>query len=243
MSILEVESLDVRYGHFRAVRSVGFSLEKGDILALIGANGAGKTSLLRALAGAHAPHAGKVRFNGRDLTGTPSQDRVRTGLVLVPEGRRLFSAMSVEENLRLAAAIGRKGPWNIERIFDLFPNLVSRRHAKAANLSGGEQQATAIGRALVTNPDLVLLDEVSLGLSPLVVDQVYGSLDKLMASGTTIVLVEQDLGRAMGVANRVMCMLEGEIVVDRPTAELTRQMVTDAYFGHGRAARQAGAPA
>lgn len=231
MSALVVENLDVRHGQLKAVRDVSFTLQKGDIVALVGANGAGKTTLLRALAGAHLPVSGKILLNGLDVTEVPPHMRVRMGLALVPEGRRLFSQMTVEENLQLASATGRPGQWTVDLVFQTFPNLVARRHVRAENLSGGEQQATAIGRALVCNPDVILLDEVSLGLAPLVVAQVYRSLDALMQSGTTILIVEQDLGRAMAVANRVICMLEGAIILDRPVGEVTRQEITDAYFG------------
>lgn len=231
MSVLSVDSLNVQHGQLKAVRNVSFTLNKGDIVALVGANGAGKTTLLRALAGAHIAHSGTIFLNGQEVTLSPPQNRVRAGLALVPEGRRLFSQMTVEENLALGDAAGRNGVWTIDKVFHTFPNLKARRHAKAGNLSGGEQQATAIGRALVSNPDVILLDEVSLGLSPLVVGQVYESLKGLIHSGTTIVLVEQDLTRAMDVASRVICMLEGELILDRPVVDVTRQEITDAYFG------------
>ena len=235
MSLLSIEALDVRYGQFRAVRGVSFSIAKGEVVALIGANGAGKTTLLRAVAGAVPVAAGRVMLAGRDVTGLPSQRRVAAGLALVPEGRRLFADMTVEENLALGATVGRAGEWDMTRVFDTFPNLVKRRHARCGHLSGGEQQATAIGRALMSNPDVLILDEVSLGLSPLVVDQVYASLAGLMASGATIVLVEQALSRAMQVASRALCMLEGEIVLDKPMRDTSREEITAAYFGLGRA--------
>lgn len=231
MSALCVKNLNAQHGQLKAVRDVSFTLEKGDILALVGANGAGKTTLLRALAGAHSAHGGQIELNGHDVTHTAPHHRVKAGLALVPEGRRLFSQMTVEENLALGAANARSGPWSIDKVFETFPNLVARRHARAANLSGGEQQATAIGRALVCNPDVILLDEISLGLSPLVVGQVYDSLNSLISSGTTIVLVEQDLSRAMAVSTRVICMLEGEIILDRPSSDVTRHEITNAYFG------------
>ena len=235
MSLLSIEALDVRYGQFRAVRGVSFSIAKGEVVALIGANGAGKTTLLRAVAGAVPVAAGRVMLAGRDVTGLPSQRRVAAGLALVPEGRRLFADMTVEENLALGATVGRAGEWDMTRVFDTFPNLVKRRHARCGHLSGGEQQATAIGRALMSNPDVLILDEVSLGLSPLVVDQVYASLAGLMASGATILLVEQALSRAMQVASRALCMLEGEIVLDKPMRDTSREEITAAYFGLGRA--------
>ena len=234
MALLEIESLTARHGLLEAVRNVSFSLDKGETLALVGANGAGKTTLLRTLAGAHRVANGRIEFAGADVTSLPSHERAAAGIALVPEGRRLFARMSVEENLLLARAAGRAGAWSVETVFQAFPNLQARRGSRAGSLSGGEQQATAIGRALMTNPDLLLLDEVSLGLAPLVVDQVYKQLKTLMTSGVTIVLVEQDLKRALGVADRVICMLEGRIALQGRAADFTREQVTDAYFGLGR---------
>ncbi|OWV91860.1 ABC transporter ATP-binding protein [Rhizobium sp. N122] len=236
MSLLSIRDLDVRHGLLQAVRGVSFDIVKGEVLALVGANGAGKTTLLRSIAGAHLPSAGHVLLNDEDLASVPSHKRIAKGIALVPEGRRLFSQMTVEENLLLGESCGRKGEWSIDRVLDAFPNLKPRRYAKTGHLSGGEQQATAIGRALMSNPDILLLDEVSLGLSPLVVDRVYAQLQALLTSGTTIVLVEQDLARAMSVASRVVCMLEGRIVLDRPAGAVTREHVTQAYFGLHRAA-------
>ncbi|MDE1994323.1 MAG: ABC transporter ATP-binding protein [Rhizobiaceae bacterium] len=236
MSLLSIRNLDVRHGLLQAVRGVSFDLAKGDVLALIGANGAGKTTLMRSIAGAHLPAAGNILLDGEDISTVPSHKRIARGIALVPEGRRLFSQMTVEENLLLGKTAGRTGDWNIERVFDAFPNLKPRRHAKTGHLSGGEQQATAIGRALMSNPDILLLDEVSLGLSPLVVDRVYAQLHALLTSGTTIVLVEQDLGRAMNVASRVICMLEGRVVLDKPAVNVSRDEITQAYFGLHRAA-------
>lgn len=242
MSLLSVEDLVVRHGLLQAVRGVSFDVGRGETLALVGANGAGKTTLLRAIAGAHQAASGRVVFDGADLFGVPSHERVRKGVALVPEGRRLFVQMTVEENLLLGRSAGRPGDWSVERVLETFPNLKPRRHAKAGHLSGGEQQATAIGRALMSNPDLLLLDEVSLGLSPLVVDRVYASLQGLISSGTTIVLVEQDLNRALSVSNKVICMLEGRIALAGESKTVSRDEVTKAYFGlHRKGA--AGVPA
>ena len=228
---LHVDELDVRHGQLQAVRGVTFTVAKGETVALVGANGAGKTTLLRAIAGAHPSRGGRVLLDAQAITHLPAHRRVGMGVALVPEGRRLFAQMTVEENLLLGRFAGRAGDWTVERVMAAFPNLEKRLHAKAGTLSGGEQQATAIGRALMSNPEVLLLDEVSLGLSPLVVDRVYSSLAGLMAGGTTIVLVEQDLTRAMEVAGRVLCMLEGRIVLAGRTSELTRDQVTEAYFG------------
>jgi branched-chain amino acid transport system ATP-binding protein len=232
MSLLSISALDVRHGLLQAVREVTFQVDQGETVALIGANGAGKTTLLRAIAGAHRASRGQIQLDGLDVTSMPAYQRVAKGIALVPEGRRLFAAMTVEENLQLARSSGRQGDWTVDRVMDTFPMLKARRKARCGTLSGGEQQATAIGRALMTNPRLLLLDEVSLGLSPLAVDLVYTSVESLIASGATILLVEQDLKRALKVANRVICMLEGRIVVEGDAKTLTREQITDAYFGH-----------
>lgn len=235
MTILAVENLTAHHGLLEAVRGISLSVKKGETLALVGANGAGKTTLLRTLAGAHAVSSGAIRLGGKDVTALPSHKRVASGIALVPEGRRMFASMTVAENLKLGSMAGRKGDWSIDRILEIFPNLQKRINHKTGHLSGGEQQATAIGRALMSNPDVLLLDEVSLGLSPLIVDRVYASLDGLIRSGTTIILVEQDLARAMGVASRVICMLEGRIALEGDAGSLTRDQVTQAYFGLHRA--------
>jgi branched-chain amino acid transport system ATP-binding protein len=233
MTLLAVDRLQARHGLLHAVRGVSLTLEEGEKLALVGANGAGKTTLLRTLAGAHPSAGGSVRFAGNDITGLPAYRRVALGIALVPEGRRLFADMTVQENLLVAGRHGQPGPWTVNAVLDAFPLLRPLRHKRAATLSGGEQQATAIGRALMTNPRLLLLDEVSLGLAPVAVDAVYRSLETLIATGATIILVEQDLARAMRIADRLMCMLEGRIVLQGRAGELTREAVTEAYFGLG----------
>jgi branched-chain amino acid transport system ATP-binding protein len=235
MTLLAVEQLVARHGLLEAVREVTFEIEEGERLALVGANGAGKTTLLRTIAGAHAPTAGRVVFDGRDVTAVSPHRRVRAGIALVPEGRRLFTGLTVEENLQLAGRSARPGPWNLESVYESFPLISSRRKRRAGDLSGGEQQATAIGRALMTNPRLLLLDEVSLGLAPIAVEAVYQSLEGVISGGATVVLVEQDLGRALAVADRVICLLEGRIVLEGRANELTREQVIEAYFGLGRA--------
>ena len=228
MSLLEVHELEVRHGLLQAVRGVSLELEEGETVALVGANGAGKSTLLRTIAGGHRAHAGRITFDGEDVRGLPAYQRVGRGISLVPEGRHLFPRLTVEENLRVAA---RPGHWTVERVLEAFPVLEPRRRHRAATLSGGERQATAIGRALMANPRLLLLDEVSLGLAPTVVEDVYRSLRGVIDSGATVLLVEQDLGRAMGMAERILCMLEGRIVLSGPASELTREQVTEAYFG------------
>jgi branched-chain amino acid transport system ATP-binding protein len=235
VSLLEVRSVDARYGLLQAVRNVSLTIEEGETHALIGANGAGKTTLLRVIAGAHRPAAGSVILDGADITKIPAHKRVALGIALVPEGRRLFPRLSVEENLRVASGRRENGAknseWTVERVLEIFPMLQSRRAQSASTLSGGEQQATAIGRALMCNPRLLLLDEVSLGLAPKAVAAVYESLQGLIGSGTTVVIVEQDLGRALAVASRVTCMLHGEVVLEGAASTLTRAEITAAYFG------------
>jgi branched-chain amino acid transport system ATP-binding protein len=235
MSLLQVESLDAGYGLLQAVRDASLSIAEGETLALVGANGAGKSTLLRTIAGAHRPTSGRIVLDGVEITDVPAHKRVGLGIALVPEGRRLFPSLSVEENLQVAAARTRSGPWNVESVLEAFPLLAPLRRQRAATLSGGEQQATAIGRALMANPRLLLLDEVSLGLAPVAVEAVYASLEALIEGGATVVLVEQDLSRALKVADRVLCMLEGRVVLEGTPAELTREQVTEAYFGLRRA--------
>lgn len=232
MSMLSISALDIRHGLLQAVREVSFGVDEGETVALVGANGAGKTTLLRAIAGAHRAWRGRIELDGSDITSVPAYQRVAMGVALVPEGRRLFAGMTVEENLQLARASGRQGDWTLERVLETFPMLKPRRRARCGTLSGGEQQAAAIGRALMTNPRVLLLDEVSLGLSPLAVDLVYKSVGTLIESGVTVLLVEQDLKRALKVANRVMCMLEGRIVLEGDAKTLKREEITRAYFGH-----------
>lgn len=238
MSLLQVRGLEARHGLLKAVRGIDLSLAQGEKLALVGANGAGKTTLLRTIAGIHPASAGQVLLDGKDITGVAAHRRSAMGIALVPEGRKLFSTMSVADNLKVATSAGRGGRWSFDAVVDALPQLKPKLKAPAGSLSGGQQQAVAIGRALMTNPRLLLLDEVSLGLSPLAVQGVYDSLATVAAAGTPIILVEQDLGRTFAVADRIACMLEGQVVASGRTGELTRAEVMDYYFGHrGTAAR------
>jgi branched-chain amino acid transport system ATP-binding protein len=237
VTLLKVEQLEARYGQLKAVRGVSLTIESGETVALVGANGAGKTTLLRAIAGAHRIAGGRIAFKGEDIGGRSAHARAALGLALVPEGRRLFARLTVEENLLLARSAGRTGAWTLDAVMEAFPNLKDRRRSFAGTLSGGEQQATAIGRALMMNPELLLLDEVSLGLSPLVVDRLYARLEALKSSGVAMLLVEQDLKRALATASRAICMLEGAIAIEGPTAALSREEVTEAYFGLKKSSR------
>jgi branched-chain amino acid transport system ATP-binding protein len=231
MNILEVQELEARHGLLNAVRGISFAVGEGETLALVGANGAGKTTMLRTIAGAHPACGGRVFLGGEDVTGLPAHRRVAQGLALVPEGRRLFPEMTVLENLMVAGRRARAGEWNVETVLDAFPMLVPLKDRRASELSGGQQQAASIGRAMMTNPRVLLIDELSLGLSPVAVDAVYESVSVLIEGGATVVLVEQDLQRAMAVAGRVLCVLEGRVALEAKTVDVTRDQITAAYFG------------
>ncbi|QYC41742.1 High-affinity branched-chain amino acid transport ATP-binding protein LivF [Nonomuraea coxensis DSM 45129] len=233
MSLLSIRDLTVHHGLLRAVDGVSLELERGEVLAVIGANGAGKSTLLRALAGLNTPTSGTVHLAGRDITRSPAHQRVSAGIALVPEGRRLFRSLTVEENLLTGTYRKRTGPWSLRRVYELFPWMTERRRQNAAQLSGGEQQAVAIGRALLTNPDLLLVDELSLGLAPVIVRRIYETLPEIVAAGTTALVVEQDVSQALRVADRVHCLLEGRSVLAGRPAELTAEQVEHAYFGIG----------
>ncbi|WP_113701401.1 ABC transporter ATP-binding protein [Nonomuraea lactucae] len=231
MTGLELHAVDAGYGDFQALFAISLHVAEGELLALVGANGAGKSTLLRIIAGSLRPFRGSIRFDGADIADLSDIRRARAGIGLVPEGRRLFPSLTVEENLRVGAGTGRKGRWDLKGVYEVLPLLAERRDRRAARLSGGEQQAVAIGRALMGNPRLLLLDEVSLGLAPVVVDQLYAALPDIRTSGTTVVLVEQDLSRTFAVADRLCCLLEGRIALSGLASALTRAQVTEAYFG------------
>ena len=225
---LEIEDVFTAYDKADVLQGVSLKVVPGRITCLLGSNGSGKTTLVRSILGLTPSRLGRIVFDGADITRRRPHDRVRDGIALVPEGRRLFPSLTVEENLQVAA---RPGPWDVARVIEAFPMLRDRRRHRAATLSGGERQATAIGRALMSNPRLLLLDEVSLGLAPVAVEDVYRSLRTVIEGGTTVLLVEQDLTRALDTAQRVACMLEGRLVLEGAARDLTREQITDAYFG------------
>jgi branched-chain amino acid transport system ATP-binding protein len=230
-ALLEVAGVDAHHGQLQALFGVDLAVDEGDTVAMIGANGAGKSTLLHTIAGALRPTRGTVTFAGASLAGVAADRRVGLGIALVPEGRRLFPSLTLEENLLVGAHRRRRGAWNVGRVVELFPWLDRLRNRRAAYLSGGEQQAAAIGRALMANPRLLLLDEVSLGLAPAVVKQVYAALPGIVAEGTTVIVVEQDIGQALAVARHVTCLLEGRVSLQGRPGELTRDRITAAYFG------------
>jgi branched-chain amino acid transport system ATP-binding protein len=232
MSILVVNDLQANHGLLAAVRGVSFSIEQGEVLAVVGANGAGKTTLFRTLCGVHRAHAGQIHLANKDITDFSAHHRVSEGLAMVPEGRRLFADMSVRENLLIAGEHGRLGEWSLERVVDALPALRSIMSKLAGGLSGGQRQSVAIGRALMSNPKVLMLDEVSLGLSPIAVDEVYESLQQIKEAGqTTMVLVEQDLNRARQFSDRLMCLLEGQISLQGTADTLSKEAIVAAYFG------------
>ena len=231
MNLLDVESLVAGHGLLTAVRHVSFGVAEGAALAVVGANGAGKTTLFRTISGVHRAQSGRVLLAGDDVSALSAPKRVAAGIAMVPEGRRLFGDMSVRENLQVAGEHGRAGPWNLGRVVEALPALAPIMDRPAGVLSGGQRQAVAIGRALMCNPSVLLLDEVSLGLSPIAGEGVYRSLSQLRDAGTTMVLVEQDLDRALAFADRIVCMLEGRIVLEGESGAVTRADVTAAYFG------------
>ena len=223
--------MTVRYGQLQALSDVNLRLDAGETVAMIGANGAGKSTLMRTIAGLHAPVAGRILYDGHDITRLPAHARVAAGIVLVPEGRRLFTSLTLEENLKIGATRSRPGKWNLAGVYELFPWMAERRHSATAFLSGGEQQAVAIGRALMSNPRLLLLDELSLGLAPAVVQRLYDALPGLLAAGMTILLVEQDVTQALRVSDWAHCLLEGRIRLSGRPQDLTPREVEAAYFG------------
>ncbi len=227
--MLEVEEVSVYYGQLPAVREVSLAVPDGGILAVIGANGAGKSTLLKAIAGQLPIRSGRIVFDGKDVSKLPAYRRARLGISLVPEGRRLFSSLTVEENLLTAFATKRTGPWTLDAVYERFPLVAERRRRRAGDLSGGEQQATAIARALVANPELLLLDEVSLGLAPAIIAQIYASIPIILEQGTSILLVEQDVQQATRASRDAHCLLQGRTSL--AGRDLSISDITRAYFG------------
>jgi branched-chain amino acid transport system ATP-binding protein len=221
----------VHHGQLQALNAISLRVFPGDVYAIIGANGAGKSTLLRTIAGLHRPTTGSVLFDGRDVTGLRPERRATQGIVMVAEGRRLFGSLSVEENLQVGASYARQGPWTIERVYEMFSWMRERRNQLTAQLSGGEQQTVAIGRALVANPRVLMLDELSLGLAPVVVQRIYGMLPQILGTGLTVLLVEQDVSQALRVASRIHCLLEGRTTLEGKAADVTADQVEAAYFG------------
>lgn len=233
--LLQVRGLTVHHEQLCAVDDVSFDLKRGEVLTMIGANGAGKSTLMRTIAGLHQPSSGSILFEGAEIAKWPPHRRVAQGISLVPEGRRLFSSMTLEENLMVGVGKSKSGAFTIPRIYELFDWMPARRKQHVWQLSGGEQQAVAIGRALVANPKVLLLDELSLGLAPIVIERIYGLVPEIVASGVSILVVEQDVAQGVTVADRVHCLLEGKTSLTGVPADLTSEEIDHAYFGAGLA--------
>jgi len=229
--LLEVAELTVHHGQLCAVDQVTLSVKAGEVLAVIGANGAGKSTLLRTIAGLHRATSGSISFEGDDISRLAAHRRVRRGISLVPEGRRLFVSLTLEENIKVGAQSAAPGPFNLKAMYDLFPWMTERRRQKVGQLSGGEQQAVAIARALVANPKVLLIDEVSLGLAPIVIERIYEFIPRIVAQGVGVLLVEQDVTQALAVATSVHCLLEGKTSLVGVPIELTAAAIEAAYFG------------
>jgi len=231
VSLLSVRNLSAFYGSFQALFDVSLEADEGETVAIIGANGAGKTTFLRSVAGVLRVPAPAVRFAGDPVGGLHAHELVDRGVVMVPEGRRIFPSLSVEENLLVGAYRRRPGRWTLARVYDLFPILAERRRQPGTNLSGGEQQMLAIGRGLMGNPRLLLVDEVSLGLAPVVVRDIYRVLRTIAAEGTSTLVVDQDVSQIMELAQRVYCFRKGTVSLEGQPADLTRARIAAAYFG------------
>ena len=230
MPLLETRDLTAFYGDFQALFGISINVDAGEIVAIIGANAAGKSTFLKAVAGLLTSSPGSIFFDGTDISGEPAYDTLARGLVLVPEGRRLFPSLSVEENL-MVGGHRRSGRWTLKRIYDLFPILAERRHQPATTLSGGQQQMCAIGRGLMSDPRLLMCDEISLGLAPIVIRDIYAALPAIKAEGTSMVIVEQDIVQALAVSDRIYCLQEGHVKLTGKPSELTREAIHTAYFG------------
>jgi branched-chain amino acid transport system ATP-binding protein len=229
--LLGVENLDAFYGDFQALFGLSMQVAAGQAVAVIGANGAGKSTLLKSIAGLMPARADAIQFDGEPIGALPAHIVAARGIALVPEGRGLFSSLSVEENLLVGGQLKRTGPWSLQRIYTLFPMLAERRHMPSTSLSGGQQQMVAIGRALMSNPKLLLCDEISLGLAPIVVRDIYARLPEILAEGIALIIVEQDIVQALKAVQQVYCLQEGRVALTGAAGSLTREAIAAAYFG------------
>ena len=229
--MLRAQGITAAYGDAQALFGIDFLMSVGEIVALIGANGAGKSTFLKTITGLLPLRSGELEFEGQSLRSLDAGDIVKLGIAMVPEGRRLFPSLTVEENLLMGALSGRKGSWNLSRVFRLFPILEEKRNVPSTSLSGGQQQMVAIGRALMSNPRLLLCDEISLGLAPVVIREIYSALPSIMEEGMSLLIVEQDVQLAMQASSRVVCLQEGLVSLEGKSSELSRDQISKAYFG------------
>ncbi|PWQ93516.1 ABC transporter ATP-binding protein [Leucothrix arctica] len=229
--VLKTHNLCAHYGDFQALFDLDLSIAEGEVIAIIGANGAGKTTLMRSIAGLNSNNAEQIVYRDEPI-GALRADQVATkGIALVPEGRQLFPSLSVEENLIIGGRVGRKGPWNLKALYQLFPILEERRNQPSTSLSGGQQQMVAIGRALMANPDLILFDEISLGLAPVIIKTIYDALPNIIDDGMSAVIVEQDISKALAVSARFYCLQEGRVALEGDSQTVEREAISRAYFG------------
>lgn len=229
--LLQANSVTASYGDAQALFGIDLDIDAGEVVALIGANGAGKSTFLKTITGMLAPSSGEIRFDGDRIDRVEAAEIVARGIAMVPEGRRLFPSLSVEENLQMGALSRRSGAWNLDRVYSLFPILKEKRNHPSTSLSGGQQQMVAIGRALMSNPRILLCDEISLGLAPVVIREIYAALPSLQQDGMTLLIVEQDVQLAMQVSSRVVCLQEGRVSLVGKSGDLTREQISKAYFG------------
>ena len=229
--VLQIRSLDAFYGDFQALFSLDLEVASDGVIAIIGANGAGKSTLMRSISGMLQNQPDSVLFHGQPIGALRADQIAAKGIALVPEGRQLFPSLSVEENLIIGGRMKRPGPWSLDAIYDLFPILQERRHQASTSLSGGQQQMVAIGRALMANPSLLMFDEISLGLAPVIIRQIYEVLPKIIATGMSAIIVEQDISKALEVSSHVYCLQEGRVSLSGKSAEMTREQISQAYFG------------
>jgi branched-chain amino acid transport system ATP-binding protein len=229
--VLQLNSLNAFYGDFQALFDVNINVAEGEVVAVIGANGAGKSTMLQSIAGLISNGSDQIQYRERSIGSLRADQVAKHGIALVPEGRQLFPSLSVEENLLIGGLTKRPGPWNLETIFALFPVLQERRDVPSTELSGGQQQMVAIGRALMANPDLILFDEISLGLAPVIIKTIYEALPNVISKGTSAIIVEQDINMALSVSKRVYCLQEGRVSLEGLSEEVSRDEISHAYFG------------
>ena len=230
-ALLQTRNLQAWYGDAQALFGIDFLLDEGELVAIIGANGAGKSTFLKSVTGLVKVASQSVEWKGKAIGGSPPGEIVRQGLAMVPEGRRLFASLSVEEHLLMGASARRKGPWDLQRLYKLFPVLKERRRLPATSLSGGQQQMVAIGRALMSNPEVLLCDELSLGLAPIIIREIYDTMPVITAEGMSVVIVEQDVSMAQRVSSRLYCLQEGRVSLHGKSDDVTREQISQAYFG------------
>ncbi|MEP3631951.1 MAG: ABC transporter ATP-binding protein [Shimia thalassica] len=229
--ILQLHGLDAHYGDFQALYGVDMKIMEGEVLAIIGSNGAGKTTLMRSITGLLSNGPAQIKYRGVDISAQRADEIAVQGLAMVPEGRQLFPSLSVRENLMIGAQVGRNGPWDLDAVYKLFPILEERKDQQSTSLSGGQQQMVAIGRALMANPDLILFDEISLGLAPIIIKDIYEALPGIIGEGMSAIIVEQDISKALSVSSRVYCLQEGRVSLEGASDTVSREDISRAYFG------------